>query len=100
MDPARWDELETIFGQALALPPKQRLAFLDQACLGNADLRDELDSLLAHYEQAPAYFDDLGDAVPMPAFRFQERDLDVLEPALQFEFVVGKTHRGVSFARR
>ena len=75
MDPARWDELETIFGQALALPPEQRPAFLDQACLGNADLRDELDSLLAHYEEAPAYSDDLGDAVPMPALHFPEGPL-------------------------
>ena len=67
MDPARWDELETLFGQALALPPEQRPAFLDEACAGDDALRAELASLLAHYEEAPAYFDDLGDAVPMPA---------------------------------
>ena len=72
MDAARWDELETIFGQALALPPDERPAFLDRACRGDTALRSELDSLLDHYEEAPGYFDDLADAVPMPELPFAE----------------------------
>ena len=70
MNAARWDELETIFGQALALPPDDRPAFLDKACRGDASLRSELDSLLQHYDQAPDYFDDLAEAVPMPSLPF------------------------------
>ena len=70
MDATRWDELETIFGQALALPPDQRTTFLDKACKGDASLRSELDSLLDHYDQAPGYFDNLADVVPVPALQF------------------------------
>jgi len=45
--------------QALALPPEQRPAFLDEACAGDTTLGDELASLLAHYDQAPDFFDSL-----------------------------------------
>ncbi len=73
MDATRWDELETIFGQALALPPGERAVFLDTACKGDDSLRAELDSLLDHYEQAPDYFEDLADAVPMPGLSFTNK---------------------------
>ena len=63
MDAALRDELKALFEQALALPPDERKAFLDQACQGNASFRDELDSLLAHYDDAPAFFESLAGAV-------------------------------------
>src|SRR6266446_2907539 len=37
---------ETIFAAALALPPEQRTACLDQACGGDADLRQRVETLL------------------------------------------------------
>jgi len=40
---------ETIFAEALRLPPKQRAAYLDQATQGNAELRQEVESLLRGY---------------------------------------------------
>jgi serine/threonine protein kinase/tetratricopeptide (TPR) repeat protein len=45
---------ETLFEQALHLPPEQRAAFLDRACAGDADLRARLDALLAaHFDSGP-----------------------------------------------
>ncbi len=63
MDAARRDELKALFEQALALPSDERKAFLDQACRNDAALRGELDSLLAHYDEAPAFFESLAGAV-------------------------------------
>ncbi len=66
MDTTRWDDLETIFEQALALPPDERTAFLDDVCTGNPELRKELDSLLTYEEAASGFFESLAEAVPTP----------------------------------
>ncbi len=54
----RKDE-ETIFAAALALPPEERTAYLDQACGGDTELRRRVEVLLsAHaaseFLEAPA----------------------------------------------
>jgi serine/threonine protein kinase len=43
---------ESLFNAALALPPDQRTAFLDQACAGDPHLRQHLDRLLRSNERA------------------------------------------------
>ena len=57
------EKLKALLEQALVLPLDERAAFLDEACGDDTARRDELDSLLAHYEDAPAFFDSLADAV-------------------------------------
>jgi serine/threonine protein kinase len=48
--------LETIFSDALQLPaPAERDAFLDQACGGDVDLRQQVERLLASHESAGAF---------------------------------------------
>ncbi len=47
MEPAdRWQKLNLLFEQALALEPTSRPAFLDSACEGDQDLRQDIESLL------------------------------------------------------
>ena len=58
----RWQQVEKICHSALELEESQRAAYLDQACAGNEELRQEVESLLR--------FDKAGD-------RFIE------EPAMQ-----------------
>src|SRR3984957_15790003 len=41
-------QIEQLFHEALALPPEERLAFLETACAGNPDLRAAVDELLRH----------------------------------------------------
>jgi serine/threonine protein kinase len=48
MTPERWRQVDDLFQQAADLPPEQRRAFLEQACGNDADLRREVDLLLAH----------------------------------------------------
>jgi len=45
--PHRWQAIEETLQRALDLAPERRPAFLDQACAGDAELRREVESLLA-----------------------------------------------------
>jgi len=48
----QWPRIKEIVGAALEKEPSERSAFLDQACSMNEPLRQEIDSLLAAYEEA------------------------------------------------
>lgn len=52
----RHDHIRAIFAEASALSADQRGAFLDAKCQGNVGLRAEVDSLLAHADQAGSDF--------------------------------------------
>lgn len=47
MNPERWQLIEEIFHAAVELPEEERVAFLEKACGDNADLRREIERLLA-----------------------------------------------------
>lgn len=49
MDPNTWERLEAVFFDALALDGEDRTAFLDRACNGDADLRAEVEAVLASH---------------------------------------------------
>jgi serine/threonine protein kinase/Tol biopolymer transport system component len=62
MDRERWQQIDQIFEAALARPASERAAFLGEACAGDAELRAEIESLIAHEEaegfmEAPAFED-------------------------------------------
>jgi tetratricopeptide (TPR) repeat protein len=63
-DPGRWQRIETILGQALDLPSGERNAYLDETCAGDADLRAEVESLLAADREAGGF---LGNPASAPA---------------------------------
>ena len=46
MEQERWRKVEALFQAALEQPAAERTAFLDQACSGDAALRQEVESLL------------------------------------------------------
>src|SRR5579859_725903 len=48
-----------VFGAALELPADQRGAYLDQACAGDADLRQQVEALLRVHDEAGNFFDKL-----------------------------------------
>jgi serine/threonine protein kinase len=47
MSPSRWQQIEAIYHAALERAPDERAAYLDQACANDAELRREVESLLA-----------------------------------------------------
>ena len=51
MTPQQYERLTELFHAALEIAPDQRVAFLEQVSDGDADLRRELESLLAAHEQ-------------------------------------------------
>ena len=50
MDAARWEILEALFAEAVALPIDQRTAFCKRACADDPELLEELRSLLRAHE--------------------------------------------------
>ena len=57
MTPERYQQIGEIYHSALELGPKQRVAFLAQACAGDAELLREVESLIASNEQAGEFID-------------------------------------------
>ncbi|MGI9068091.1 MAG: protein kinase domain-containing protein [Pyrinomonadaceae bacterium] len=55
MTPQQYEHLTELFHAALEIAPDERAAFLDQVSDGDAELRRELESLLAAHEQRAAY---------------------------------------------
>jgi serine/threonine protein kinase len=60
MTPERWQQVEDVLQAALDRPPQERAAYLDEACAGDEELRDEASSLLTAHDEA-------GDFIEQPA---------------------------------
>src|SRR5438552_2778214 len=52
MTPERWQHLKQIFQSALERNPAERSAFISEACADDRELRSEVESLIASYDQA------------------------------------------------
>jgi len=57
MDSDRWKQVDSLLQSVLARPPKEREAFLRQACAGDEALEREVRSLLASQQQAGSFLD-------------------------------------------
>src|SRR5689334_23552728 len=57
MTPDRWQQVKAIFNSAIAYAPEERSSFISQACLGDEELRSEVESLIASHEQSGSFID-------------------------------------------
>jgi len=57
MTPERWQKVKQIFHTALDKPAAERTAFIAQACNGDDQLREEVESLLASSEKDGSFID-------------------------------------------
>ena len=57
MNNERWQEVERLYHLTLEKQPKDRAAFLSQACAGDEALRREVESLLAYEDQAKDFIE-------------------------------------------
>src|SRR5262245_31875233 len=79
MDGKRWKQIKDVYDRALDLSVDERDGFLAEACGGDADLRREVESLLAAHEDA-------GTFLQAPAVEVAARDIvadEVTSPAPQ-----------------
>jgi len=80
MTPERYQQIGEIYHSALELGPKQRVAFLAQACAGDEELLREVESLIASNEQA-------GEFIHAPALEVAV----ALLSADQYDLLPGKS---------
>jgi eukaryotic-like serine/threonine-protein kinase len=57
MSPEKWKRLEEIFNQAVVLPPEKRETFLDEACRGDRELREQAEILLESDSEAEDFIE-------------------------------------------
>jgi hypothetical protein len=57
MNPERWRQIEQMCQEALDRESAERAAFLDRACAGDADLRREVESLVAQQSAANTFLE-------------------------------------------
>src|SRR4051794_34720468 len=62
MSPERWQQIKTILGEVLEIPPAEQTAFLDRVCANDAEMRKEVESLLASNDDVQSGF--LHSAIP------------------------------------
>jgi serine/threonine protein kinase len=74
MNPERWQQVKTLFHQALERDPLERAAFLAGHCAGDPELRKEIESLLNMHENG-------GDLLETPAGDLGARLLKEQAPA-------------------
>jgi eukaryotic-like serine/threonine-protein kinase len=55
MTPERWEQINELYHEAVELDANRQAKFLNQACAGDAALRDEVESLIASHEQAGSF---------------------------------------------
>ncbi len=72
--PDRYKQAEALFNAALALPAARRRAFLEAACGADAELREEVESLLAAHEQAGPFIDQPPDMLATGMLAGDEAD--------------------------
>ncbi|MDQ3665411.1 MAG: protein kinase [Acidobacteriota bacterium] len=58
MDLKDWQQIESLYHQALELPLEERAAHISMACRGNEKLRREVDSLISSHMEASAFMED------------------------------------------
>jgi len=73
MKSERLEQIDQIFQSALDLLPEERSDFLNQACMGDAELRAEIDSLLLAHDRAGEFIED--SASDLAAALLRERVL-------------------------
>ncbi|HET8781419.1 MAG TPA: protein kinase [Pyrinomonadaceae bacterium] len=67
MTPERWRQVEAVLQAALEREPEERAALLDNACAGDPELRNEVESLLESAQASQRFLDSnvLKDAAPL-----------------------------------
>jgi eukaryotic-like serine/threonine-protein kinase len=71
MKPERWSKIESIFHKVLEADESQRSSVIEESCAGDAELRREVESLLAHHSDSTSFIEKpaFADQVTTSCFR-------------------------------
>ena len=61
MKPERWSKIESIFHKALEADESRRSSVIEESCAGDAELRREVESLLAHHSDSASFIEGRGE---------------------------------------
>src|SRR5262250_2266528 len=82
MDAKQWGQIKEVYDRALDLRGDERDGYLAEACAGDADLRREVESLLAAH-------DDAGTFLQSPAVEVAAREIVADEGAAPSPQLIG-----------
>ena len=77
MNPKRWQKIERLYHEALARDADERSEFLRQACSGDDDVRQEVESLLSHRASSDDLLTSRGATAPEQLVAHRGADVDV-----------------------
>src|SRR5438477_1543285 len=63
MEPELWQRITDLFDEAMTRGPKERIAFLEEACEGDRDLREQVERLLKSHEKSGGFLESSAFAV-------------------------------------
>ena len=84
MKPERWQQLDELFHAALQHEPEERAAFLDEACVDDEALRQQVEALLAANEEA-------GSFIESPAMEVEARGVAADQGSAETGMASGET---------
>src|SRR5256885_3679026 len=63
MEPELWQRITDLFDEAMTRRPKERIAFLEEACEGDRDLRKQVERLVKSHEKSGGFLESSAFAV-------------------------------------
>src|SRR5438105_3507878 len=93
MTPERWDKVKALFDAALAKAPSERHALLESACPDDAELRSEVERILADHEGAGSFLEK-PLLQPDSAFNGPERISNRIGQTVSYYRIVAKLGEG------
>ena len=82
MTPERWQRIEELYHEALERPANERIAWLASACGGDAELRREIEALLAANDQAEGFLTAPALQLAAQSLAADEQPTQPLSPAI------------------
>jgi Tol biopolymer transport system component/tRNA A-37 threonylcarbamoyl transferase component Bud32 len=89
-----WPRIEEIFHAALEIAPERRNSFLDQTCAGDAELRREVETLLAAHEQSGTLLESSAADLAAAMFADEVKPVSLVGRELEHYKILSKLGEG------
>src|SRR6266576_2455591 len=93
MEPELWQRITDLFDEAMTRGPKERIAFLEEACEGDRDLRKQVERLVKSHEKSGDFLESSAFAVAPELLTDYEIGAEGNRQFIATEFIEGMTLR-------